>query len=489
MGEEFVSLHSHSELSLLDGLATLEEYSSRTKALGQRGLGITDHGNVFSAYKFLKQAQKYGIIGVPGMEAYMAPANPEGAFAKRPIYYGRNGQKAAQYDVSSDGSYLHLTLWATTHEGLRNLFKLSTLSYDPRRYYSKPRIDFGLLEEHSAGLVVATGCPSSEISTRFLLGQDKAAYEYASRLKEIFGRERLFVEVMNHNMTNDLERLLLPKQVELSKKLDLGLLATNDSHYAHQEDAPHHEEMLCIQSGSWMSDKTYDEGGRRFAFQGSEYYLKSNEEMSLLFPSRDFPGALSNTLLVTEMAEDLRIPFDPHLRPSVLLPEGHTEESYFKHLINKGFKARYGDAPPEVKAEARKRILEEFEVFHSSDFIGYMLTVYDYLQWTRDRYSTLSPEGEVLALPVGAGRGSVGGSIIAYLLNISELDPIKHDLIFERFLSAGRGPTYRITYDDGTFEDLVASETRSIYENDELVKRYVHQLEPGECVEVGEGDE
>ena len=484
MSPEFASLHTHSHGSLLDGFARIPEYLERADEIGLRGLGLTDHGNTNLVYQFLKAAKDFNVTPVPGCEMYVAPINPEGAKVQKPVFYGPGGRKAANFDVSSNGAYLHLTVLAVTEEGLHNLFKLSTLSFDPSRNYSKPRIDFELLEQHSEGLVIATGCPSSEISTRFLLGQDKKAYEYAGRLKEVFGAERLFVEIMDHNMTIDLEKRLLPKQLKLAKDLGLGLLATNDSHYAFAKDAVHHEEMLCSQSGSRMSDKTFDEGGRRFAFNGNQYYLKSADEMALVFPEDDFPGALTNSLLIAEMAQDLKVNYDPGLKPHAIIPDDHDELSYFHAEINKGFKWRYGNASSEVKAEAKRRIAYEDKIIVSSDFVGYFLTVMGYLRYARENFSTLDTNGDVLALSVGPGRGSVGGSVIAYVLGISELCPIKHDLVFERFLSEGRGATYRITYDDGTTEEIIVSGEKTVEVDGKKANRYIHQLKVGDNILV-----
>ena len=477
MSNDFVHLHVHSHSSMLDGFGKPEEYLNAIKELGMPGLGITDHGNVHESYSLISQARQMDLVGIPGCEFYVAPINPEGARVKKPVYYGANGEKQGNNDVSGSGAYLHLTVWAYNSVGLHNLFRLSSMSNSIENFYMKPRIDFEMLAEHSEGLIVSTGCPSGEISTRFLLGQDKLAYEYAGRLKDIFG-DRLFVEIMDHSMDIDLERKLLPKQLELSKKMGLPLLATNDAHYTHKEDAIHHEEMLASQSGARMSDETYDSGGNRFAFQGSEYYLKSSDQMAELFPERDFPGATKNTLLIAEMAKDLSLEFNPELMPAPIIPpEFPNELEYYKHLLNEGFKIRYGNAPREVKEEAAKRSRYEMDVIYSSNFIGYMLTVREYLVWTRENFSTRDQNGDILALSVGIGRGSVGGSIHAYLLFISEIDPIKHDLVFERFLSAGRGSTYRITYDDGSYEDIVASGEKSLADGE---KKYIHQLAVGD---------
>lgn len=480
---EFVNLHNHSHHgSLLDGYSTNNEYFSRAAEIGQKGLGMTDHGTLHGIYDFIKTGQSFGITPVPGIEAYMAPIHPDGAQNLSPTFYAPEGTKSKN-DVSSRGAYLHLTIWAYNNAGLHNLFKLSTLSNDPSRVYRKPRMDFNMLAEHSDGLIVSTGCPSSEISTRFLLGQDDKAYEYARRLKEVFG-ERLFVEVMNHDMSIDLERNLLPKQMKLSKDLGIPLLATNDSHYALQNNSISHEEMLCAQSGAKMSDKTYDEGGSRFAFQGNQYYLKSAEEMSDIFPAKDFPGALSNSLLIAEMATDITLDYNPTLMPKPVVPERFKDSvEYYKYLLQVGMKERYGNSPRETKAEAVRRSKIEFQVLHSSNFIDYMLVVREYLQWTKDKYSIRDADGNILASAIGTGRGSVGGSIHAYMLGISEVCPIDHDLIFERFLSAGRGSTYRLTYDDGTTEEIVVSNEKTVVTNDgSKESRYIHQLKIGDTV-------
>lgn len=477
---EFVHLHVHSHASLLDGFSKAPEYIAKAQSLGMRGIGITDHGNTFGAYDLVNTARAAGMIGVPGCEFYVAPINPEGARVKRPIYYGLNGVKDSNKDVAGSGAFLHLTVWAFNQEGMHNLFRLSTLSNAQENFYAKPRIDFDMLAEHSAGLIVSTGCPSGEISTRFLLGQDQKAYEYAGRLKDIFG-DRLFVEIMDHNMNIELERTLLPKQLEMSKKLGIPLLATNDAHYAHKADALHHEEMLASQSGSRMSEAPMDEGGSRFAFQGEEYYLKSSEQMAELFPERDFKGALSNTLLIAEMAEDIKLDFNPNLMPAPIIPTKFRDEvTYYKYLIDEGYKERYKHASAEVKEVALRKIANEFDVIHSSNFIGYMLTVREYMWWTREKFSTRDLSGDILALSVGPGRGSVGGSIHAYCLYISELDPIRWDLVFERFMSAGRGATYRVEYDDGSFEDVIVSTEREVVNLQGTEKKYIHQLKVGD---------
>jgi len=480
----FVNLHNHSHHgSLLDGYSTNDEYLSRAVEIGQRGIGMTDHGTLHGIFDLINKSKEYGVTAVPGMEAYMAPVNPDGAKRKSQVFYAPEGTKSRN-DVSGSGAFLHLTMWAYNNQGLHNLFRLSTLSNDPSRVYKKPRIDFDLLADHSDGLIISTGCPSSEISTRFLLGQDDKAYEYAGRLKEVF-QDRLFLEIMDHNMSISLERDLLPKQLKLAKDMGLPLLATNDSHYAFSENSISHEEMLCAQSGSRMSDKTYDEGGNRFSFNGNQYYLKSFQEMEHIFPERDFPGALSNSLLITEMASDISLDYNPNLMARPVLPDGFKDSTdYYKYLLKIGMKERYGDKPIEIRKEAIKRSKIEYEVLHSSNFIDYMLVVRNYLNWTKEKYSVYSEDNDVLASSIGPGRGSVAGSIHAYMLGISEVCPIEHDLIFERFLGKGRGATYRLTYDDGSVEEIVVSEEKSVVEtNGERTNKYIHQLKIGDEIE------
>lgn len=482
MAAEFISLHTHSHASLLDGFSTNSEYVERTLELGMRGLGLTDHGNLHGIADFLRTTKSAGILGVPGCEFYVAPENPQGALVQEPVFYGPGGKKAGGNDVAANGAYLHLTVWAYNNEGLHNLFRLSTFSYHPDRVRSKPRIDFEMLAENSEGLIVSTGCPSSEISTRFRLGQDQKAYDYAGRLVDIFGKDRVFVEIMDHNMDISLERDLLPKQLKLARDMGLELLATNDSHYAREEDSHHHEEMLAKQSGSRMSDETYDNGGNRFAFSGSGYYLKSAEEMASIFPERDFPNALKSSLAIADMIEpDLGIKFDRHLRPNPEIPEGETATSYYRKKVKAGLNARYKGADAETRRKVLERHKIEDEVIISSGFAGYMLVVADYLDFAKENFSIRDEDGSILASAIGGGRGSVGGSIHAYALGISELDPVRFNLIFERFLSAGRGATLKITYEDGSSEDIIVSDHKTLKDGRRL---YVHELEVGDEVEV-----
>lgn len=491
---DFASLHNHTQFSLLDGLTTIDELLDKTVENGQKAVGITDHGSLSGVYSALEGGKERGITVVPGLEAYLAPQNPEGAKCKSPVFYGnttytRTGriQKTSPHDVSANGAYLHQTIWAVNNTGLVNLMKLASLSNQPEHFFRAPRIDFDMLVEHNEGLVVATGCPSSEISTRLLLGQKEQAGRFLSQLVEVFGRDRVFVEIMNHDMKKtNLEKKLLEKLEELNKKFELPLLATNDAHYAYKNQAPRHEEWLCAQSGAKMSDLTSDEGGRRFAFDGSTYYLRSTKEMEKIFPERKYPGALTNSLLIAEMAQDIEIGFNPHLKPKVEIPpEYASEKEYYDKLLQDGFVKRYGDADREIQKEAKRRIAEETEIIASSNFVSYMLTVADYMKYANDNYSLKDPKtGEVIALATGAGRGSSGGSISAYVLGITQVCPIRHDLLFSRFLNAGRGETYRVETEGGdTFNGLASKKVKVLNpETGEIKEKYLHEVEEGDLI-------
>lgn len=440
MTDNFVNLHNHSDYSLLDGFGTVDEYIARAVELEQPALGLTDHGNVCGLYSFVNKCHKAGIKPIPGIEAYIAPVNPKGAKCHKPIRYGVAGQESI--DVSGNGSYLHMTLFAMNKQGMKSLYALvreaseegNAFSHLPLKegegnFYTKPRMDMDMLAAHNAGLIATTGCPSGEIQTRFRLGQDREAYDYATRMAELFDG-RYFVEIMDHSMKgNDIERNVLPKLIKLADDLHLPLIATNDAHYCRAEDAPHHEEMLCSNSKAKMTDPTYEQGGNRFAFNGNQYYLKSSADMLTIPVFQEHPEAVENTVKLADMVEDINFELEGDLRPEVKIPDGYDEVSWFKHKIKEGFikKRVQAGASKEVIRESQKRIAHELPVFTENNFAQYMLVVQDYINWAREH-----------GILVGFGRGSVGGSEIAYLMNISDTDPIRHNLMFERFLNPER---------------------------------------------------
>lgn len=476
MKKNYVALHNHSHYSTLDGYATIDEYIEAAKKNDMQGIGLCDHGTASGLYKFITRTQKAGLTPVPGIEFYVAPENPEGAKLKSPIYYGEGGKRAPKYDISN-GAYTHMTVFAYNNKGVENLFKLTSLSHKQEHFYFKPRIDTNMLAEYSEGLIVTTGCPSSEVSRRFLLNQDDKAYEYASRLKSIFG-DNLYVEIMNHKMDDDdLERILVPKQIKLAKDLNIKLIATNDSHYAFKDDAPPHERILALGTQNKMSEPRRSEGGTRFAFSTPEYYIKSYEEMLELYPKEIAEEALANTNEIMEKCKGIKLEYDSHLRPEIEIPEGYTDVTYLQKLIFDGFNEKRGHESEEVKAESAKRIREEFEVIHSNDFISYFLVVHDYIDYAHRK-----------GIGVGAGRGSIGGSEIAYVLDISNTDPIRFDLLFERFLSPGRGSLYEIKYNTGETEEIPVSAKKEIVHVEGNKVVYIHELYPGDMV-IHEGEQ
>lgn len=469
--KNYVALHNHSDYSALDGYGTIDEYLQAAKDKGMIGIGLSDHGTASGLYKFITRAQKKGLIPVPGVEFYVAPENKKGAKVQGPIYYGPGGKKAPNYDVSN-GAYTHLTVFAYNNKGLENLFKLTSISWQPENYYFKPRIDTNMLAQYSEGLIATTGCPSSEISKRFLLGQDDKAYEYATRMKSIFG-ENYYVEVMDHSMeSEELERIIAPKLIKMAEDLNIQPILTNDSHYAFKGDHKPHERILAVSTRSTMDVAPYHEGGKRFAFSTPEYHVKSYDEMLEIFPGDFGERALANTIKVTEQCKDIKLSYDPRLRPEIEIPEGKTPATYFQDLIFEGFKKKRGGASKEIQAESVARIKNEFEVIHSNDFISYFLVVHDYISFAHRK-----------GIGIGAGRGSVGGSEIAYVLDISNTDPIRFNLLFERFLSPGRGSQYQIDYVTGESEDIAVSDKKHLYSNvDEGKVVYVHELNPGDLV-------
>lgn len=470
--KNYVALHTHSDFSLLDGFGKVEEYIQVAKELDMIGIGLSDHGTASGLYKFITEAKKAGIIPVPGVEFYLAPENPEGAKVKDPIFYGEGGIRAPKYDLSN-GAYTHLTVFAYNNKGLENLFKLTSISWQPENFYFKPRIDVNMLAEHHEGLIVTSGCPGSEINKRFMLGQDDKAYEFASRLKSIFG-ENMYIEIMDHRMKDeDLERILVPKQIKLARDLDIPLIATNDSHYAYKDDAIPHESVLALQTNSKMSEPPRHKGGKRFAFSTEEYHIKNYDEMRAIFDGEIGEEALANTEKLARKCEGISLNYDPHLRPEIEIPEGYTAPTYFQKLIYDGFVKKRGHQSIEIQRESVRRIQEEFQVIHSNDFITYFLVVHDYIDYAHKN-----------GIGLGAGRGSVGGSEIAYVLDISNTDPIRHDLLFERFLSPGRGSLYQIDYVSRETEEIAVSDKKRVYSdgdnNDKVV--YVHELKPGDIV-------
>jgi DNA polymerase III subunit alpha len=407
VSDSFTHLHVHTEFSMLDGAARLDELVAKAVADGMPAIGMTDHGNMYGTLDFYKECNKQGIKPIIGTEAYMAHDHR----SERPTRRGRLDDSGGDTEGGKK-LYYHLTLLAENQTGYRNLIQLSSLAF-MEGYYYKPRMDWELLDKYSDGLIATTGCLGGHVLQSLLNGDDKGALEKAARLQDIFGRDNLFVELQDHGLAA--QRETNPKLIGIAKKIGAPLLATNDSHYTHQEDHEAHDALLCVQTGALLSD------AKRFKFEGSEHYLKTAAEMRYLF--REVPSACDNTLWIAERA-DLQIEFGKPLLPSFPVPEGFDDASYLEHLTWEGAKKRWGDQLPN---DAVERLSYELKVINDMGFASYFLITWDLIKHARDA-----------KIRVGPGRGSAAGCAVAYCLWITDLDPIKYDLLFERFLNPSR---------------------------------------------------
>ena len=417
--DSFVHLHVHTEFSMLDGAARIKPLISEVAAQGMPAIGISDHGNNHGAFDFYKTAKSAGVKPIIGIEAYLSPGTARQDRTR--VRWGNGGD--VDGDVSGGGAYTHMTMFAENTPGMYNLFRMSSKAWLDG-YYFKPRMDRDLLNTYGKGIIATTGCVSGEVQTRLRLGQYEEARKAAAEFQDIFGKENFFAEIMDHGL--DIERRTMSDLLRLAKELDMPLLATNDLHYTHAGDAAAHEALLCVQSGSTLMDPN------RFKFDAQEFYLKSAKQMRELFA--DYPEACDNTLLI---AERCNVEFvERELMPRFPVPEGHTEASWFEQEVAAGMDRRYKGQIPEAQA---KQVSYEVEVIKQMGFPGYFLVVADFIAWARAQ-----------GIRVGPGRGSAAGSIVAYALGITELDPVKHGLIFERFLNPERVsmPDIDVDFDD-----------------------------------------
>ena len=430
MADSFVHLHVHTEYSMLDGAARLKDLFTEVERQQMPAVAMTDHGNMHGAYDFYKQATAKGVTPVLGIEAYVAP---ESRFHKKPVKWGEPHQKSD--DVSGGGHYTHKTIWARNAEGLHNLFRLTSRAYTDGFVRKWARMDTELLAEHSAGLMATTGCPSGEVQTRLRLGQPEAALEAAAKYRDIFGAENYFVELMDHGL--DIETRVRDGLVDIARKLNIPFVVTNDSHYTYESDSESHDALLCIQTGKQLADPD------RFKFNGSGYFIKSADQMRALDTSEAWLEGCRNTLLVAEKVDTAGM-FDFHnLMPKFPVPEGETEESWFRKEVQRGLERRF----PDGVDEAHQRQAEyEMQVILDKGYPSYFLVVADFIMWAKQN-----------GVPVGPGRGSAAGALIAYALGITELDPMAHGLIFERFLNPEREsmPDIDIDFDERRRGDVI----------------------------------
>jgi DNA polymerase-3 subunit alpha len=433
MAEGFVHLHNHTEYSMLDGAARVEELVLAAKADGQRAIGITDHGNLYGVIDFYEACRKHDVIPVIGLEAYMA-ANSR---FDRPPRRGKIDDTGGDTE-GGQKLYHHLTLLATSNDGYRNLRELSSMAF-LEGYYYKPRVDWELLERYSQGLVATSGCLGGVVLQALLQDNYAKAVELAGRLQSIFGRENFFIEMQDHGIPEQLRTN--PHLLQIAKDLNAPLLATNDLHYVHHADAEMHDALLCIGTGSLVADPN------RFRFHSDQHYLKSASEMRYLF--RDIPEACDNTLLIAERA-NVTIEFDNDALPQFPIPDefrGATHKEGANRLLAElayqGARDRYGDG---FNDEVRERLNYELDVVANMGFSDYFLVVWDLIRHAREK-----------GIRVGPGRGSAAGCCIAYCLRIVDLDPIHYGLIFERFLNPGRKqmPDIDMDFDERYRGDMI----------------------------------
>jgi DNA polymerase-3 subunit alpha len=419
---------------MLDGAARVEELVKEVARLEMPAIAITDHGNVFGAYEFNKQALKAGVKPIIGIEAYVAP---DSRFNKSRVKWSDGGED----DVSGGGAYTHMTLLAENNEGLGNLFKLSSLA-SLEGFYYKPRMDRELLSQYAKGIIATTGCPGGEVQTRLRMGAYKEARQAASELRDIFGKENFFLEVMDHGI--EIETRVKADLLKLGKDLGLPLLATNDLHYTKHEDAGAHEALLCVQSGSTIADP------KRFKFDNDEFYLKTAAQMRSAFS--ELEGACDNTLLIAERCNTTMREHE-NLLPQFTVPAGESEDSWLRKLATQGMKALLGG---ELPAEYQARLDYELDTMISMGFPGYFLVVADLCEHARE-----------VGIRVGPGRGSAAGSLVSYALGITQLDPIRHGLLFERFLNPERisMPDIDLDFDERRRSEMIAYATEKYGED------------------------
>jgi DNA polymerase-3 subunit alpha len=403
---EFVHLHNHSDYSLLDGAAPVSRLVKKAKSFGMPGVAITDHGNMFGVMAFEKECRDAGINPIIGCEFYVA-----------------GGSRLEKTGTENGNKYWHFLLIAENLEGYHNLLKLTSSSFTEGFYY-KPRIDDELLAANSAGLIASSACLAGEIPSLILSGKLDQAVKKIGFYKELFGKDHFYLELQDHGL--DEQRIVNRELIRLSRELGVPLLATNDLHYVEREDAVAQDILLCIGTNRKRNDPS------RMRFPNDQFYMKSPEEMEALFA--EVPEALANTLKVNEMAR-LKIEFPGPLLPDYQVPEGFsTPEEYLRHIAREGLRTRYANP----SSEALERLEYELDVIIKMGFTGYFLIVWDFIHWAKEH-----------GIPVGPGRGSGAGSIVAYSMRITDIDPLKYDLLFERFLNPERisMPDFDVDFD------------------------------------------
>ena len=390
----FAHLHVHTEYSLLDGSNKIKEYVARVKELGMNSAAITDHGVMYGCIDFYKAAREAGINPILGCEVYVAP--------------GSRFDREAGRD---DDRYYHLVLLAENNQGYANLMKIVSRGFVEGFYY-KPRVDLELLQEYHEGLIALSACLAGEVQRYLVRNLYEEAKKAALRYEEIFGKGNFFLELQDHGIPE--QRLVNPQLMRMSQETGIGLTATNDVHYTYARDAAPHDILLCIQTGKKLQDED------RMRYEGGQYYVKSPEEMEELFPYA--PEALENTQKIADRCH-VEIEFGVTKLPKYDVPEGYTSWEYLNQLCHEGLKQRYHP----VTEELRERLDYELRTIQTMGYVDYFLIVWDFIKYARDH-----------DIMVGPGRGSAAGSLVSYTLGITQLDPMRYSLLFERFLNPER---------------------------------------------------
>ena len=406
----FVHLHTHTEYSLLDGMSRLSDVVERAAREGMPAVAITDHGNLIGALKFHEAAGKVGVKPILGCEAYVAPGS--------------------RREQNPDSENQHLVLLAKNRTGFRNLMRLSSIAYS-EGFYFKPRMDFELLAEHHEGLIALSACPKGIVPREVITGGDPV--EWAGRYREVFGKDNYYLEIMDHTppggttpegaRLSDLEERIRTGVVEVARKTGIPLVGTNDSHYASARDADAHDLRLCISTNRPVRDP------RRLKFHSDQFFFKTSEQMEAVFD--DCPDAYRNTLEIAEQVESFELVDERSLLPDFEVPAGSTLDAHFEESARQGLERRlaspevHGSRPP--RSDYEDRLGVELEVIRRTGYSAYFLIVQDFIRFAQDRQ-----------IPVGPGRGSAAGSLVAYALGITDIDPLAHGLLFERFLNSER---------------------------------------------------
>ena len=413
-GESFVHLHTHTEYSMLDGAARVKELFTEAARMEMPALAMTDHGNLFGTYEFMKAGKAAGVKPIIGLEAYYVAIGSR--HDRQPFTFGGD----AGQDVGDEGAgkgkvnYTHMTLLSETTEGLHNLFRLSSLASLEGQYRRYPRLDRELLDRYGKGIIATTGCPSGEVHRWLQAGQYEKALAAAADYQEIMGKENFFCELMDHGIA--IERRTRDDLMRIAKTLQLPLVATNDLHYTYASDADTHETLLCVQTGKNLNDPT------RFRFDARDFYLKSAAEMRSLWS--ELPQACDNTLLIAERC-NVEFGESRDLMPRFPIPEGYDEGSFLVEEVQRGLGLRFGADP--VPQTHLDQAAYELSVIRQMGFPGYFLVTADLVR-----------HAKAVGIRVGPGRGSAAGSLVSWALGITELDPIKFGLLFERFLNPER---------------------------------------------------